>query len=110
MSTGFEHSDTHHISFESIDHHLRAFDLTVLTSQGAVQESKSERLARTYAMVRPILLAVTAIPFIPTTWRAALRIFMAALDEVTASFKAGKDLATDDGGPVEQMEPKAPVG
>ena len=88
---------------------IKSFDLTAFKSQGAVQQSKAERLTRTYAVARPILLGLTAIPINPANWRAALRIFMATLDEVTATFKAGKDLATDGGTPVE-METKVPVG
>jgi hypothetical protein len=109
MSTNSEHIETNSFNFESIDRHVRAFDLTPFTSQAAVPASKTERLMSTYAIVRPILLGVTAIPLIPVAWRAALRIFVATLDEVTATFKAGKDLAIGDGGAVEQMEPKGPV-
>ena len=109
MSTGYEHKDNHHLTFESIDRHVQSFDLTVFTAEGAVRESKADRLTATYAVARPILLGVTAIPLIPVTWRAALRIFVATLDEVTATFKAGKDLATGDA-PSTQMEPNLPVG
>jgi hypothetical protein len=43
---------------------------------------RGEAAASTKA--RSILLAVTAIPLIPATWRAALRIVVTTLDEVTA--------------------------
>jgi hypothetical protein len=109
MSTGIDH-ETNHISFESIDRHVRSFDLTALTSQGAVQQSKADRLTTTYDMVRPILLVVAAIPLIPANWRAALRVFVATLDDVTALFKAGKDLAAGNAGATVEMEPKLPVG
>ena len=109
MSTGIDR-ETNHISFESIDRHVRSFDLTALTAQGAVQQSKTERLASTYAMARPILLGLAAIPLIPVTWRTALRLFIVSLDEAIAFFKAGKDLAAGNAGATVEMEPKLPVG
>jgi hypothetical protein len=72
-------------------------------------------------MARPILVGLAAIPLIPVAWRAALRVFLTTLDEVTESFKpgevtetfkAGKDQLAADTQPGEQveMEPKLPVG
>jgi hypothetical protein len=55
-------------------------------------------MVASYAVVRPILAALTVIPLIPATWRAALSIFITTLDGVSDSFKAGKDLAVGDGG------------
>ena len=52
---------------------------------------------------RPILVALSAIPLIPATWRAIVTTLVAALGRVTESFKAGKDLA------VSTMEPKLPA-
>lgn len=112
MSTGYEHSEKTHTSFESIDRHIQSFDLTAFTAPGAVQTSRTDRLSASYSVARPILLGVTAIPLIPAAWRAALRIFVSTLDEVTAAFKAGKDLETADPatGAQLEMEPKLPVG
>jgi hypothetical protein len=63
-----------------------------------------------YAAARPILVALAAIPFIPATWRAVVTAFVVTLDEVGASFKAGKDLAAGSATPSVEMEPKLPVG
>ena len=77
----------------------------------AKQQSPAEsaqRLMTTYAGVRPILVALASVPLVPETWRAALSVFVASLDGVTATFKAGKDLAVGGGSTVE-MEPKLPT-
>jgi hypothetical protein len=113
MSTGYEHSGNTHTSFENIDRHIQSFDMTPFTAPGAVQMSRTDRLSATYAVARPILLAVTAISLIPATWRAALRIFVTTLDEVTATFRTGSsDLNAGQPatGAQLEMEPKLPVG
>jgi hypothetical protein len=113
MSTGYEHTENTHTSFESIDRHIQSFDMTAFTAPGDARTSRADRLSATYAVARPILLAVNAIPLIPATWRATLRIFVTTLDEVTAAFRTGSsDLTGGDPLPGEQvaMEPKLPVG
>ncbi|HXH42039.1 MAG TPA: hypothetical protein VNN08_25670 [Thermoanaerobaculia bacterium] len=115
MSTGFEHSEGgQSISFKSIDRGVREFDILVLASKGAVQtlETRTARVMAVYAPARPMLVALSTVLLIPKTWRALLTVFVATLDEVSATFKAGKDLATApvDGTPQVEMEPKLPVG
>jgi hypothetical protein len=126
MSTGQQHHNEHNVvSFESINTHISGVDLAALTAPSAVQEkpstqekpagqetppTRAQRLVTSYAAARPILVAVAAIPFIPTAWRAVVTAFVVTLDEVAASFKAGKDLATVGGTPSVEMEPKLPVG
>ncbi len=121
MSTGYEHNQKNHITFDIIDRHIQSFELTAFTAPGVVQASRADRLSRAYAVARPILLGLAAIPLIPATWRAVLRVFLTTLDEVTATikpgevtetFKAGKDQLAADTEPDEQveMEPKLPVG
>jgi hypothetical protein len=113
MSTGYEHDGKTHTSFENIDRHIQSFDMTPFTVPGAAQTSRTDRLSAAYAVARPILLAVTAISLIPTTWRATMRIFVTTLDEVTASFRTGSsDLISGEQatGPQLEMEPKRPVG
>jgi hypothetical protein len=115
MSTGFDHSGKGHINFETINSGVAAFDLEMFHGAAAIPQSKSERLATIYGVARPILLGVTALPLIPMTWRAVLRALIVSADEVTATFKAGKDLSADDGSggkatPTVAQEPKLPVG
>ncbi|HEX7677713.1 MAG TPA: hypothetical protein VF713_06290 [Thermoanaerobaculia bacterium] len=124
MSTGQQHeSKTTDLSFESIDDQILdyvndfidEFESQDLGAEGAVATpqtaaDRAQRLMTTYAGVRPILLALAAVPLVPETWRAALSVFVASLDGVTATFKAGKDLAIGDGSTsTVDMEPKLPV-
>jgi len=127
MSTGQQHN--YDLSFERINAHLRRVDIPALITATAVesQPNRGKRLIAAYAAIRPILVALGAVLMIPANWRTALRIFTATLDEATVAFKAGKDLATTDGGstaggspvgspggsPVGstvEMEPKLPEG
>jgi len=71
--------------------------------------ARPDSLITAYAVAHPILIAIAAISLIPSIWRTALRIFTTTLDEVTLSFKAGKDLAVGDGGTCVEMEPKLPT-
>jgi hypothetical protein len=123
MSTGQQHENkTTDLSFESIDDHILdyvndfidEFESLDTTGEGAVATpqtaaDRAQRLMTTYAGVRPILLALAAVPLVPETWRAAISVFVASLDGVTATFKAGKDLAVGDGGSTVEMEPKLPT-
>ncbi len=114
MSTGQQnHNEKFDLSFEGIDDHINQFDLLDLAGESVLpQQTLAERgrqLAATYAVARPILVALIAIALVPETWRTALSIFVGTLDGVTASFKAGKDLAVGDGASTVEMEPKLPT-
>ena len=113
MSTGQQHhSESNNVSFESINAHVSTIDLSEVTAPAAATQTaadRAQRLATAYTAARPILVAVSAIPLIPATWRAIVTTLVAALDGVTATFKAGKDLAVGDGVPVNTMEPKLPA-
>jgi len=140
MSTNFDHSrKNNHYTFEAIDRGVQEFDFRALSSL-RTPAAQMERLVTVYATVRPILLALTEIRFIPKSWRAVLTIFTVSLDEVSAtldevsetfkagkdqspvecgeqvdveaseSFKAGKDQSPVEGDEQVEMEPKLPVG
>ena len=124
MSTGQQHENkTTDLSFESIDDHVNDYvnesidqfesldtgEMAVVAKPQTAGD-RAQSLMTTYAGVRPILLALAAVPLVPETWRAAISVFVASLDGVTASFKAGKDLAAGNGGSTIEMEPKLPVG
>jgi hypothetical protein len=107
MSTGQQHhSESSNISFEAINAHVSNIDLSEVTAPAAATQTatdREQRLMTAYTAARPILVAVSAIPLIPAAWRAIVTTLVAALDGVTATFKAGKDLA------VSPMEPKLPA-
>ncbi len=115
MSTGFDHSNKgNHLTFDGIDRQVKQFDIVSFTSEGAVQTSATatERLVTVFEAVRPILMALAAtIPLIPAAWRTLMSVFISTLDDVSASFKAGKDLATAPVkvSPKADMEPKLPT-
>jgi len=113
MSTGQQiHDESNPHSFETINAHVSGLDLSEVTAPAATAQTgadRAQRLMTAYTAARPILVAVAAIPFIPANWRAVVTVFVVTLDEVTASFKAGKDLAVG-GVPWSTMEPKLPVG
>jgi hypothetical protein len=115
MSTGQQHHTEHNtLTFDAINAHVNSIDLSKVTAPPAAAqtaEDREQRLQTAYTAARPILVAVAAIPFIPANWRAIVSVLVAALDQVTASFKAGKDLAVSDGGgaPISTMEPKLPA-
>jgi hypothetical protein len=115
MSTGQQHHTEHNtLSFEAVNAHVNNIDLAEVTAPTAVPQSNADRASRlitAYAAARPILSVLAATPLIPATWRAIVATLVLALDQVTASFKAGKDLAVGDGdgAPVSTMEPKLPA-
>lgn len=109
MSTGQQ--NPYDLSFERINAHIRRIDIPALITATAVesQPDRGKRLIAAYAAIRPILVTLGTVPMIPSIWRTMLRIFTTTLDEVTLSFKAGKDLAVGDGGTCVEMEPKLPT-
>ena len=57
------------------------------------------RMLKFYAAVKPFLTAIAGVPVIPVKWRAALSLFLRAVDAVadgnggpSPSFKGGMDL------------------
>jgi len=82
------------ISYDAIDASIRSLDMeeeqgnTLIAAPG----SRLERVAKIYRAVKPLLKAIAILPLLPPTWRAVLQLFLSTLDEVDASFKAGKDL------------------
>jgi hypothetical protein len=113
MSTGQQHHTEHNtLSFELVNAHVGNIDLAEVTAPTAVPQSNADRASRlttAYTAARPILSVLAATPLIPATWRAIVATLVLALDQVTASFKAGKDLAVGDESPASTMEPKLPA-
>jgi hypothetical protein len=119
------HNENDPLSFESINAHIEDIYMEALTSpireawkpdmevtpaDEAEPVSRTERFVKSYRAVRPILVALGATPFIPGTWCSVVTTFVIMLDDVSASFKAGKDQLVSDIPPSVAMEPKLPVG
>jgi hypothetical protein len=98
-----ESSETHiKTSKRSVDASLRNLQKEMEQENTLVQETPVGRLQRVIKIfrgIKPLLTVLGSLPLIPSTWRAAIVMFTQALDslavvapEVTAEFKAGKDL------------------
>lgn len=90
-------------SKRSTDRTLRALQQDMEQENTLVQDTPNSRLQKVlkvYRGIKPVFAVIGALPLIPSTWRAAIVMFTQALDaltavggDITAQFKAGKDLA-----------------
>jgi len=77
-------------TFEEVDKHIQAADLSVFAPGGkwhptAATASAAEvlpNICAAYRIVEPILTLVSNIPLIPQKWRDALKAFMGVLDSL----------------------------
>lgn len=87
------------VTFHEIDHWVSTIEPDVLEAK-AVGDSPADRVSKVIAIfrgLRPLLVMIAALQLIPNQWRAAVQLFIAALDALTVDgvsgdFKAGKDL------------------
>ena len=90
-------------SKRSTDRTLRALQQDMEQENTLVSDTPNTRLQKVlkiYRSIKPVFAVISALPLIPSTWRAAIVMFTQALDaltsvggDITAQFKAGKDLA-----------------
>lgn len=90
-------------SKRSVDASLRNLQKEMEQENTLVQETpvaRFQRVLKIYRGIKPLLSVLGALPIIPHTWRAAIVMFNQALEalssvagDITAQFKAGKDLA-----------------
>ena len=90
-------------SKRSTDRTLRALKQEMEQENTLVQDTPNSRLQKVLKIfrgIKPVFAVLGSLPLIPSTWRAAIVMFTQALDalsivggEITAQFKAGKDLA-----------------
>jgi hypothetical protein len=104
--------------YREIDDNIRSLRLHTVQSATSVRPESLltliQRLLIIYRAINPFLTALSALPLIPATWRAALTAFLQVLDAIAAvavpvpvpasaagdidpintnpDFKAGKDL------------------
>jgi hypothetical protein len=89
-------------SKKDIDRSIRTLMQEMEHENTLVRESPTgtlQRVLKIYRGIKPMLAVVGSLPLIPATWRAAIAMFVQALDalslvgmDFTADFKAGKDL------------------
>jgi hypothetical protein len=90
-------------SKRSTDRTLRTLQQEMEQENTLVQDTPNSRLQKVlkiYRGIKPVFAVIGSLPLIPSTWRAAIVMFTQALDalavvggDITAQFKAGKDLA-----------------
>lgn len=73
-------------TFEEVNAFIEAADLESLQAQANQAESAGAELAlpaavcKAYKTVRGILKLIIGVPFVPGTWKTALKIFMQFMD------------------------------
>lgn len=74
-------------TFEEIDQLVKQADLDKLDKQAAQFKAAGAsaadilgQICPTYRTIRPILVSLTQIPFIPTSWKKAIRTFIKTMD------------------------------
>ena len=89
-------------SKRSTDRTLRALSLDMEQENTLVQETPNGRLQKVLKIwrgIKPVFSVVSSLPILPSTWRGMIVVFTQALDalsavggDITAEFKAGKDV------------------
>jgi hypothetical protein len=87
------------ITFNEIDHWVKTLDADAIEAQ-ALPDAPADRVQKAiaiYRFVRPLFAAFAVTPLISNQWKAAVQMFIVALDALSADgasgeFKAGKDL------------------
>ena len=75
-------------TFEDIDKLIQKADLAGLEKQAAAVKSSAPaadilaQICPIYRSVRPILVGLLQIPFIPKNWKKAIRSFLKAMDMI----------------------------
>jgi hypothetical protein len=109
MSTNPKDLKAKDASGELIAKHKRSIDRSVRTLMQEMEHentllaeppvSRLQRVLKIYRQIKPLLALLGTLPFIPYNWRSPLLMFTQALDalaaagpDLTAQFKAGKDL------------------
>ena len=89
-------------SKSAVDRSIRALMHEMESENTLVAESPLshfQKVLKIYRGIKPLFAVLGRLPLIPSTWRAAIVMFDQALEalsgvsgEITAQFKAGKDL------------------
>lgn len=89
-------------SKRTVDRSLRALMQEMEGENTLLAESalaRFQKVLKIYRGIKPLLAVLSTLPLLPSTWRAAIVMFSQALEalaisapDVSADFKAGKDL------------------
>jgi hypothetical protein len=89
-------------SKKSVDRSVRALMQEMEHENTLIKESPAgtlQRVLKIFRGIKPVLTVLSTLPLIPSTWRVSIVMLNQALEalafvapEVTAEFKAGKDL------------------
>ena len=79
-------------TFEEVDQHVNAADLTPFSaggahhaatrSVGATAQAIPANICAAYKIVKPILNLLLNVPLIPASWKAAIKVFMDVLNAI----------------------------
>ena len=76
-------------TFEEVDKHIQSADLSVFAPGGkhhvaaaAAPAAALPNICPAYKIIRPILQLLLGVPLIPSSWKAAIKVFMQVLDAV----------------------------
>jgi hypothetical protein len=78
-------------TFEAIDQHIRKADLSAAetavkrVSAAAVAASPADvigQICPIYRTIRPILVVLSNLPFIPESWRRWIKLFIEVMDKL----------------------------
>jgi hypothetical protein len=77
-------------TFEEIDQHIKSANLAQFEQGGASHFTAAavaanpadvlKRICAIYKVIRPILVVLSTFPFIPASWKAAIKTFMSLMD------------------------------
>lgn len=72
------------MNFEQLNEHIEQADLAQFDNEVSAQDLSGQltQICNIYRIVKPILNAVLAIPFIPEKGKQIVRKFMAILDQI----------------------------
>jgi hypothetical protein len=90
-------------SFQTIDRDIRSMNLETAGETDETLAGRLQRVVTVFSAIRPLLLTLTVLPGVGKTSRAAVTMFVQALDALSllavpggpddvADFKAGRDL------------------
>jgi 3-methyladenine DNA glycosylase/8-oxoguanine DNA glycosylase len=104
MSTGEKHVQEIASSktYALINRSIKALNVAEMEMEQEIAAptpaERIQKLVKVYTAIKPLLAVISSLPLLPQAWRAAVSLFVAAVEAVVSSpelnpdFKAGKDL------------------